>query len=244
MKIVASIEARMRSTRLPGKVLKPIMERPMMELLIERVLLADLLDDVVIATTDHVSCDPIEDLAEKVGVCCFRGSEEDVLQRVYLAAKHADADVLVVLTGDMPLVDPAIIDQVIQAYLDNSVDYCANSLIQTYPRGLGIQVLKPELLGESIALTDDPVYHEHATLYVREHPEKFSHFNVKSPYPEDIAKLRMTVDTPEDFEFISKIYQQLYPDNPAFSLDDVLNLIENNPELKQINEHIIQKSVR
>lgn len=243
MKIVASIEARMRSTRLPGKVLKPIMNRPMLELIIERLKMSKMLNGIVIATTDHSSCDPIEELADKLEVDCFRGSEEDVIMRVYLAAKHAEADVLVVITGDMPVVDPTIIDQVVQAYFDNDVDYCANSLIQSYPRGLGIQVLDPELLNETSRLTDEPKYHEHATLYVREHPELYSHFNILSPYPQSISNLRMTVDTPEDFEFISKIYESLYPENPSFSLDDILNLIENNTELKTINKHIKQKPV-
>jgi len=244
MRIVASIEARMRSTRLPGKVLKPILGKPMMERMIERVRQSRYVNDIVVATTEHESCDCIEQLAEELGVFCYRGSEEDVLARVSEALVYAGADVAVILTGDMPVADPQLIDKVVEAFLESKADYCANSLIQTYPRGLGVQVMPTALLVQSAKTATSIEHREHATLYLREHPDLFRHVNISSGLPPEVAAYRLTVDTPEDYELITKIYEALYPKNPAFSLEDILKLFASHPELPRINAAVRQKSVR
>lgn len=244
MRKVVSIEARMRSTRLPGKVLKPILGRPMLELMIERVRRAKLVDDIVVATTDHESCDPIEQQAKKSGVLCYRGSEEDVLGRVVEALTFAKAEAAIVLTGDMPVIDPQLIDLVVGKYLESSVDYCANSLAHSYPRGMGVQVLRTSRLVEASKETNDPFHREHATLYIREHPELFGHLNILSNLPPEVAHWRLCVDTIEDFELITKIYESLYSGNPAFSLNDMMDLFARHPEFLKINQHVTQKTVR
>lgn len=242
MRIVATIEARMRSTRLPGKVLKPIMGRPMLELMIERLKRVPQLDNIVVATVDDSSCDPIVDLAKNLGVDYYRGSEEDVLDRVLMAAKSTDADIIVEMTGDCPLIDPEIVSRVIDVFLENEkIDYCSNTLERTYPRGMDTQVFPVSVLETVANLTNDPVDHEHVSLYIYQHPEIFNILNVSSNLPSEAAELRLTVDTNEDFQLVEKIYEVLYPKNPKFSLYDILKLVREEPELKEINRHIRQK---
>ena len=244
MRTIASIEARIRSTRLPGKVLRPIVGRPMLELMIERVRRARLVDDIVVATANDASCDPIEQLTKKVGVLCYRGSEEDVLARVSEAFLFAKADVAIILTGDMPVVDPQLIDMVVGQFLDSKADYCANSLVQTYPRGMGVQVMHASLLVQAANSTNSPEHREHPTLYIREHPELFRHVNISSGFSPEVTAYRLTVDTPEDLNLITQIYERLYPMNPAFTLGDILDLFAKNAELPGTNQGVKQKTVR
>lgn len=243
MKIVATIEARMTSSRLPGKVLMPIMGKPMLAYLIER-LKRSRVDEIVVATTDRPTDDPIEQLATNLGVGCFRGSEEDVLGRVLLAAKSVGADVIVEITGDCPLIDPDIVDQVLDVYLSQQVDYASNTLKRTYPRGLDVQVFSTNLLDEVNILTSDPIDHEHVSLYIYEHPEKYRLANLESGLSPAHANLRLTVDTIEDFSLIESVYNSLYLDNPNFSMGHVLAYLSDNPGVAKINSEIHQKPVR
>lgn len=243
MKIIATIEARMTSSRLPGKVLKPILGRPILELLIDRLRLAHRLNDVVVATTTNPADDAIEALARRLGVGCYRGSEHDVLDRVLKAAKSANADVIVEVTGDCPLVDPGVVDQLVDCYLRNRFDYVANTLQRTFPRGLDTQVFSTCTLEEVFRLTQDPADREHVSLYIYEHPERFSLHNVQSGLPEKHWQHRLTVDTPEDFALIETIFERLYPQNPAFTLHDVIDLLEREPELTEINQEIRQRAL-
>ena len=243
MKSVITIEARMRSTRLPGKVLKPVLGRPMLALMIERMQHVWQADQVVVATTDNPADDPIAELAQQLGVRWFPGSEDDVLDRVLKAAQSVNADLIVEMTGDCPLADPLIVDQMIGTFKTNSVDYCANVLTRTYPRGMDTQVFPVKVLAQVSELTQDPTDHEHVSLYIYEHPERFRLLNVVSGYPADVADLRLTVDTPEDFKLIETIYQELYPANPRFDLSDILMLFQRKPELKTINQNIQQKHI-
>ncbi|MBI5937889.1 MAG: glycosyltransferase family protein [Betaproteobacteria bacterium] len=240
----AIIEARMTSTRLPGKVVMPILGRPTLELLIERLQRAQCLDGIVVATTTNATDDVLEALAAKLGVECFRGSEDDVLSRVLGAAQASNTELIVEITGDCPLVDPAIVDQLIGIYRANSYDYVSNTLKRTYPRGLDVQVFSASTLGEVARLTDDPVDHEHVSLYIYEHPERFRLYNLESGLSEKYWDLRLTVDTPEDFALIRDIYERLYPVNPTFAMKDVLLLLDQQPDLLDLNRHIRQKAVR
>jgi spore coat polysaccharide biosynthesis protein SpsF len=244
MKVVSTIEARLRSSRLPGKVLRPAVGKPMLELLIERLRRARRIDEIVVATTDNPADDAIEELARRLGAGCFRGSEEDVLDRVLRAAQSVAADVIVEITGDCPLTDPRIVDRMVEVYLANKVDYVANVLKRTYPDGLEVQVFATALLAEVASLTQDPADREHVSLYIYEHPERYQLHNVESHLPEKYWELRLTLDTPEDFELIAAIYHELYPKNPAFTLDDVLRLLDRRPELLALNAEIHDKPVR
>lgn len=244
MKTVAIIEARMTSTRLPGKIVLPILGKPMLELLVERLKRAKLLDQIVVATTQNTSDDGVEKLTHRIGVGCYRGSEDDVLDRVLRAAHANDADVIVEVTGDCPLIDPIVVDRVIQTYQTKNVDYVSNILKRTYPRGMDIQVFSTAVLEKVARLTDDPIDHEHVSLYIYEHPEIFSLFNVESDLPEKYWDIRLTVDMEEDFKLIKAIYELLYPKNPAFTLDEIMDLLERRTDLLELNRNIQQKKVR
>jgi spore coat polysaccharide biosynthesis protein SpsF len=244
MKTIITIEARMRSTRLPGKVLRPILGRPMLARMIERLRRVRLAHGIVVATTDHGADDEIATLAAQLGVGCHRGSESDVLARVLDAARSADADLIVETTGDCPLIDPLVIDQLIQTFHSNRVDYCANVLTATYPRGLDAQVFPTRVLAEVAGLTNDPADREHVSLYIYEHPERYRLLNVASGLPGELSDLRLTVDTAEDFALVARIYGELYPSNPAFGLADIVALVDREPSLRSMNQHIRQKAVR
>lgn len=244
MKTVITIEARMLSSRLPGKVLLPILGKPMLELMIERLRRVKQADAIVIATTVDPSCDPIEELAHRLGVGCLRGSEDDVLDRVLQAARSADADLIVETTGDCPLIDPGVIDRIIEEFHAREVDYSANVLRPTWPRGLDVQVFPRAVLERVASLTQDPADREHVSLYIYEHPEIFRLHNVESGLAPEIADLRLTVDTPQDFDLISRIYGALYPTQPDFRIADILKVLDAHPDWRDLNREIRQKAVR
>jgi spore coat polysaccharide biosynthesis protein SpsF len=241
--VVCTIQARMTSTRLPGKVLMPVLGKPLLELMIERLRRARHVDEIVVATTEDASSDPIEELAERLGVGCFRGSEDDVLARVLGAAHAFGADLIVETTGDCPLIDPAVVDRVIEGFREGGVDYCSNILKRTYPRGLDVQVFPTRVLEEVDRRTDDPSDREHVSLYIYEKPGRFRLRNVESAHP-DSAELRLTVDAPEDYELIRAVFEALYESDPAFGLEEMLALFEARPELPELNRDIEQKPAR
>lgn len=243
MKIVCTIEARMKSSRLPGKVLLPVCGKPLLELMIERLRQVPELDSIVIATTADSSCQPIEDLAKRLGVGCFRGSEDDVLDRVLRAAQSANADLIVETTGDCPLMDPEIVSEVIREFRSHDVDYCANVLQRTHPRGMDVQVFPTKVLARVAEMTNEPSDREHVSIYIYSHPELFRLHNVTSSLTHEEADLRLTVDTPDDFRLVSEIFQRLYPTNSRFRLADILKLMREHPELRSINSHVKQKAV-
>ena len=244
MNTAAIIEARMTSTRLPGKVLKPILGRPTLELLVERLRRVRRLDQVIVATTVNRTDDPVEALARKIGAGCFRGSEEDVLDRVLKAAQAHGAELIVEITGDCPLADPATIDRVLDAFHQGGCDYASNVLKRTYPRGIDVQVFPTRVLEEVARLTSDPVDHEHVSLYIYSHPERYRLRDVVSGLDARHADLRLTVDTPEDFALVQAVYEALYPASPAFGLPEVIAFLKARPELARMNQHIQQKQVR
>jgi len=204
MKVVCIIEARLKSSRLPGKVLKPIMGKPMLELMCERLQRSRLIDDLVIATTDQESDEPIVDLAKKIGVLFFRGSEDDVLLRVLNAAKTYKADIIVETTGDCPLNDPAMVDKVVADFLMGGADFVSNTLQYSTPRGTDVRVFKTESLNEINDISDDLADHEHVSLHYWEHPEKYRLRNVSTDFDESVKDWRLTVDTIEDFNLVKK----------------------------------------
>jgi spore coat polysaccharide biosynthesis protein SpsF len=244
MKVVCTIEARLAATRLPGKVLLPVAGKPMLELMIERLQRARTLDEVVIATTDRPGDDAIEELGRRLGVGTFRGSEEDVLARVLGAARAYEADLIVETTGDCPLIDPAIVDKAVADYRIGGADFVSNILPYTTPRGTDVRVFSTAALARVDELTDDPADREHVSLYFIERPAEYRLRNVETALPAYAADLRLTVDTPEDLELIRRIFEDLYPVKPDFTLSDVLELLQRRPELIELNRHVRQKQVR
>lgn len=244
MKIVASIEARMSSSRLPGKVLLEVMDKPMLELMIERVRRSRSVNELVVATTINKADDCIEELCQRLEVRCRRGSEEDVLGRVLEAHQMMKSDLIVELTGDCPLIDPEVIDTTVAFYLKNKFDYVSNCLKQTYPLGMETQVFSTKRLHEIERITSDPADREHVSLYFYEKPGRFQIANVESGLPPHYGSIRLTLDTKEDFSLIRTIFERLYPQNKSFTLHDILTELKDSPELLELNKSIKQKNIR
>lgn len=237
--VTAIIQARTGSTRLPGKILKKVLGKTMLELMVERVKRAEIIDKIVIATTDKPEDKKIADLAKKLGLDFYRGSENDLLDRYYQTAKKFDIDTIVRISSDCPLIDPKIIDRVVGFYLKNkkNCDYVSNTDPPTYPDGMDTDVFSFKALEETWQKADLLSEREHMTQYIRNHPEKFRKKNV-SRNGKDLSRLRLTLDNPEDFILIKKIFTALYPKNKYFSLADILEFLEKNPKLVLLNSHI------
>jgi glutamate-1-semialdehyde 2,1-aminomutase len=231
--ILAILQARASSTRLPGKVLKPILGEAMLYRQLERLRRAKSLDALVVATSTHPSDDPIESLCKAHGIAVFRGSLEDVLDRFHGAAKGHNPDHVVRLTGDCPLVDPALLDQVVARHLEGGFDYTSNAQQASFPDGLDVEVLTWRSLEEAWREAKLPSQREHVTPFVAENPARYRIGHVVGE--RDLSHLRWTVDEPEDFELVDKIYTALYPKNAAFTTADILAYLDQHPELKTIN---------
>lgn len=243
MKVVAITQARMNSTRLPGKVLKTILDRTLLDWHVSRVSRAQRVDQVVVATTTNAVDDAICDHASALGAAVFRGPEDDVLARYAGAVRAVGADVVVRVTSDCPLIDPAVIDSTIDTFLtaQPKADYGCNRLPQTYPRGMDTEVLSAGTLLETDRIARDPQDREHVTLFVWRQPDRYRIVN--APYHTDQSRHRWTVDTPEDFELIRQILMGVVPAHPDFTLQDCLAFLARHPELENINRHIEQKKV-
>lgn len=242
MKRVIIVQARMTSTRLPGKVLKEVLGKPLLEYQIERLKQVNSADGVVIATTTNDTDQPIIELCNRLLIPYFRGSENDVLARYHGAAKAHQADVVVRVTSDCPIIDPQVIDRIIRFYLDhqNEYDYVSNCLERTYPRGMDTEVFSFIALNEAFLEATAQPEREHVTPFIHRHPERYRLANMA--YSEDQSHHRWTVDVPEDFVLIKKIIEALYPTKPTFTLQDSLNLIAQHQDWAEINDHIIQKT--
>lgn len=242
MKVVIIVQARMTSTRLPGKILKPVLGRPLLEYLVERLRRVASQHEIVIATTDNDTDLPVVELCNRLNVSCFRGSEEDVLARYYLAACEYGADAIVRITSDCPLIDPVVIDEVIGLYYENSdkYDYVSNIYTRTYPRGMDTEVFSFRALEEAYNESTKPSDREHVTEFIYEQPERYRIANIS--YAVDQSRHRWTVDTPEDFLLIKSIIEGLYPVNPHFTMMDILEIMDKNPGWFEINAAIKQKN--
>jgi spore coat polysaccharide biosynthesis protein SpsF len=227
--VVALLQARANSTRLPGKVLRPLLGMPMLARQIERVQRARCIDWLVIATSNHASDDAIADLGRLLGVEVYRGSLDDVLDRMMQAARAHDPDWIVRLTGDCPLADPVLIDAAIEIAVTGDHDYVSNALEPTFPDGLDVEVVRASVLETAWREAVLPSEREHVTSFVHTRPDRFRIAKLRNG--EDLSALRWTVDEPADFELVEIIYQNLHAQNSAFSWLDVLALVRHEPEL-------------
>lgn len=242
MKVVCIVQARVGSTRLPGKVLKKICGKTVLEHDIDRLKRIKNIDEIIIATTTLEKDNAIVKECQRLGVKCFRGSEEDVLSRYYYAAKENNADVVVRVTSDCPLIDPEVSEKIIQYYLDNKdkYDYVSNTIERTYPRGLDTEVFSFSALekafNEAISKRDK----EHVTPYIWDNANVFrlaQYKNIK-----DYSNLRWTLDTEEDYRLISSIYEK-FRNKKYFSMHEILKFLEGNPKIKEINKNVEQKKI-
>lgn len=242
MKVVCIVQARVGSTRLPGKVLKKICGKTVLEHVINRLKLVSNIDEIVIATTIGEKDNVIVDEAIRLGVKCFRGSENDVLSRYHFAAKESNADIVVRVTSDCPLLDSDVCRKVIDYLKNNSeYDYVSNTIKRSYPRGLDVEVFSVNAIERTYKEAKKDYEKEHVTPYIWQNEEKFKVAQIIDTI--DNSNLRLTLDTKEDFELIKYIYENLYRDGQIFRLKEVLELYKKNPKIFEINREIEQKKI-
>jgi spore coat polysaccharide biosynthesis protein SpsF len=245
MKIVVIVQARLNSTRLPGKILKTVLGKPLLEYGLERLRRVKRASRLVVATTNNPSDEPIVNLCKKLKVDFFRGDEEDVLERFYGAALEHQADVVVRVNSDCPLIDPSTVDTVIEQFLSRQpdLDYCSNILAPSFPIGMHTEVFSFEALEKAYQEAQDIPEREHVTPFIYRNPKRFRLESVV--HNKDLSQHRWTLDQKEDLTLISKIIEALYPANPNFSTEDILELLEANPTWPSINNHIFkQQTIR
>lgn len=244
-KVVASIEARMTSTRLPGKVLADVAGRPALTRLLARLRRCTTLDDIVLATTVNPADDVLVDWAQREGVAVFRGSEDDVLGRVVAAQHSRQGEIVVEICGDCILTDPQIVDLGVTTFLAHDCALVSNNFEPGYPQGIAVDVARLTDL-EAVARTvEDPVAHEHVLLYLFEHPEQYPAIHLQPPAVWRDPELRTQLDYPEDLRFIDAVYQRLEPRHgDDFGIRELLALVAREPALREINRQGAGKAVR
>jgi spore coat polysaccharide biosynthesis protein SpsF len=237
---VAVIQARTGSTRLPGKVLLPLLGEPLLAHVVRRVSRARSIDATVVATTITPGDNAILELARREGWIVERGSEADLLDRYLQAARANHADQVVRVTSDCPIIDPDLIDEVVGALSTSGAVYASNTLEpRTWPRGLDVEAMTLEALEAANAADHDPRSREHATPWIYRHPERFTLTGVWSPV--DLSVHRWTVDTPEDYDLVRRIYDEIGHDE--FSWRDALDVVEAHPDWSELNREVPQKTV-
>jgi len=231
----------MGSTRFPGKILKRVMGKPLLEYQIERLKNVKNVDDVVVATTINQIDQPVKDLCEKLHCSYFRGSENDVLLRYYEAAVKFKAECIVRVNADCPLIDSSVIEEIVEYYQSNhsEFDYVSNILEKSYPIGLHAEVFSMEALTIANRNSDSSVEREHVTPYIYRNSDLFRLFSYK--IKEDFSQYRWTVDYPQDLEVVRRIIKGIYPIKPNFNMYDILSFLRLNSDISDINSDIKKK---
>lgn len=242
-RVIASIEARMSASRLPGKVLADVCGKPALSRLLSRLKRCKRVDGIVVATSINERDDAIADWAEFTGVPCYRGSEDDVLNRVLEAQRHMRAEVSVEICGDMILLDPDVVDEGIKTFIENDFEIVTTTFRPSYPVGVDVVVFGLKELEWVEKHARDPEYREHVSLYFLHHPEKYKIFNLMASPSLAAPDLRFVLDYPEDLEFIRAVYSRLGPTyGDGFGLKEILELLQAEPELTRINQHCSEKT--
>jgi|SRR3989344_4329784 len=240
MRVGVIIEARYYSSRLYGKTMMEVKGKPLLDLLIQRVKPSKLADDIIVATTVKKDCDIIEDYCKKNNITCFRGSEDDVLERVLLAAKKNNIDIIVELTADCPLVNADLIDKMIKFYLENDYDYVSTFMNKrTFPVGYDVRIFPTKILEEVEKITRDPNDRENVSIFISNHPEKYKTGVFSARGELNHSEYRLLVDKKEDFELMKKIFENF--DTFNFSIKEVIDFLKKNPQLYSINENVTHK---
>jgi spore coat polysaccharide biosynthesis protein SpsF len=244
-RVVASVEARMGSSRLPGKMLSDIEGRPALLRLVDRLRQAKTLDAIVVATTVNPADDQLARIVVAAGISCYRGSEEDVLNRVVEAHRMMGTELVVEVTGDCTLIDPGVIDLGVTTFLANEVDVVTNVVRPSYPQGIDVQVFPFAALMQVEASIDDPAVREHVSLYFYEHPEHYRILHLIAPERYRAPQLRLQLDYSEDQALIREIYRWLAPKfGDAFGTLEILDLLAAVPSLAEINRHCVERAPR
>jgi len=241
VKIVAIIEARMGSRRLPGKVIAKASGITILERLLRRLQSVPNIEDIVVATTDNPEDDVLVHLMSLLEVECYRGSENDVFGRVIEAATSVNADVVVEITGDCPLIDPILVEQMIEIYMNNSCDYLSNCETPSYLTGMEIQVIALDALKKSYSMTKKALDREHVTLHIRKNPEIFDQIHIIAPIDLRYPNLSVTLDDKSDLEVISSVVENLEYLNPLFGCKEIIEFLKNNESIANLNKHVIRK---
>ncbi len=240
-RVVAIIQARMKSERLPGKVLKKILNKPLLFYLTERIKKCKMIDEIIVATTESIQDDLIIKFCEENNLKYYRGSENNVLLRFKEAAAENNANIIVRICADSPLIDHRIIDQSINKFLDNehNCDYLSNTIDQTYPLGMNVEVFSMDSLLKADQKALSKYEREHVTPYIYQKKNLFK--IIKKHYKENLYHLRLTVDEKEDFDLIEIIIKNLYAKKNDFSLEEIISFLKKNKKFIQINQHVKQK---
>ena len=231
----------MTSSRLPGKVLLPALGQPMLHHLFNRLRAVPSIDEIVLATTVNATDDVLVEFAAGEGIAAYRGSEQDVMMRVAGAAESAEADVIVEITGDCPIIDPDIVEQTIQMYLHHDAAYVSNAHVRSHPDGMDTQIFRLETLKRSAAMTDHPLDREHVSLHMRNHPELFPKVHLVAPPSLWWPELGLTLDEEADYRLLKQIIETLGPVDPLFGCLEVIRLLKRNPEWVNINRAVVRK---
>lgn len=237
------VQARLGSTRLPGKVLKPILGKPMLCYQIERLRRLQGVQGIIVATTTNPQDQPLVDFCMREGLHYVRGSEDDVLSRYVAACEAFGLDIVVRITSDCPIIDPSIIQKGLALFLQNyaNLDYLSICHERTYPIGMDFEIIRVSALKKAFYEAQTAAEKEHVTPYIWKHPEHFRLANLQQMINQ--SSYRLTVDTHEDLELVERIVTSLYPKNPEFTLKDVIGLLEEHPDWLKINAHVQHKSV-
>jgi spore coat polysaccharide biosynthesis protein SpsF len=244
VKLVATIEARMTSTRLPGKVLLMAAGRPMLEHLVGRLRRVPSIAEIVLATTENPIDDVLEQFARRHEIRVFRASEDDVMSRVVGAAESAGANMVVEITADCPVIDPNIVEQTIQMFCHNRCEYASNIGARSYPVGMDTQVFWLETLKRSLAMTEDLLDREHVTRHIRMNPDLFLQVTLVAPPNLHWPELGLTLDEEADYRLLKNIIEYFDGSNPGFTCGDIIALLRKRPEWAAINESVRRKGTQ
>ncbi|MDY6793313.1 MAG: spore coat biosynthesis protein F [Thermodesulfobacteriota bacterium] len=241
VRVIASIEARMGSTRLPRKVLADVCGQPSLTRLLRRLRRCQTLDGIILATSSLPQDDPLERWARSENLDIYRGSEEDVLQRVVDAQQSMQSDVVVEITGDCTILDPEIIDMGVTTFLMNDCDVVL-SAPEMYPGGMDVLVYRYSILEDNARTQFDPLVREHVAYYIVRHPEIYRTIKLYPPARWQAPHFRFMLDYPEDLEFIRQVYRRLEPDyGDGFGIEEIMSLMRQEPALLDINSHCDRK---
>jgi len=243
IKYAAIIEARMGSSRLPGKVTLKINNIPTIILLIDRLKQVKSIDKIIVATTIDKNNNSLCGLLKKNKIDFFRGSEKNVLGRVLKAAQKFKVKNIVEITGDCPLIDPQIVSQVISIHQNNKFDFVSNSSVRTYPDGMDVDVFSTNNLKKSLRLTKNRYDLEHVTLFMKRKKKLFKQCNVMATQNLHLPELGLTLDEPKDFDIIKLIFKKLWKNRKNFTCNDVINFLNLNPKIKKLNRMVKRNKI-
>lgn len=242
MKVAAIVQARCGSTRFPNKVFAELSGHPLIFHVINRLRFAKTIDEIVLATTTNSLDDKLEKWARQQGVKAYRGSENDVLNRYFMAAKSANADVVVRITADDPFKEPQIIDKAVCTLIETKSDFVCNNNPPTYPEGLDVEVFTMEALDKAEQNSSSEFEREHVTQYFYRNPSSFKIINIS--HTDNLSYLRWTIDTDKDFLMTQRVYSQLYHnESTIFHMNDILDLLKQQPEIAEINSMVARSEM-